>query len=78
MGKTLEPLERVDTGVNLPTRVRSRLEPQLAPSHTRRRLVLSKPPIVPAPKRRLFLGHAQCPRRANIDQETTRRPADID
>ena len=50
LGKALEPLERVDEGVDQPAGIRSRLEPQLAPSDLRRRLVFAQPPIVPAPK----------------------------
>jgi hypothetical protein len=67
LGKALEPLERVDEGVDQPAGIRSRLEPQLAPSDLRRRLVFAQPPIVPAPKKRLLVGDAQRPRRANMD-----------
>ena len=67
VGEALEPLERVDAGVDQPGGIRSRLEPQLMPSDLRRRLVFAQPPIVPAPKRRVLVGDAQRPRRADVD-----------
>ena len=50
VGEALEPLERVDTGVDVPTGVRPRLEPQLAPSGFCWRLDLGEPPLVSAPQ----------------------------
>ena len=76
MGEALEPLERVDKGVDLPACVCSHLEPQLAPSGPGQHLVLAEPPLVPAPARQLLMGDAQRPWRANMDKKTTRRPPD--
>ena len=67
VGEALEPLECVIAGVNLSSRLRSCLEPLLAPSHPRRRMVCAQPSIVPAPERRLLAGNAQRPRRANVE-----------
>ena len=77
MGEALKPLERVDSGIDLPTGIRSRLEPQLAASDPRHRLVFAQPRIVPAPERRLLVGDAQRPRRANVERPRPDLPMSI-